>query len=104
MSDRDFVFTAPLWRWQSASGPGSWHFVTVPTEMAVEIRLRTIDRRKGFGSVRVAATIGGTTWRTSIFPAANLDSYLLPVKAAVRKAEGIDADDTVYVSISLIAD
>ena len=99
----EFRFIAELWRWQSASGPGAWHFVTLPADMAVEIRLRGMDgRRKGFGSVRVEATIGGTTWRTSIFPASNLDSYLLPVKAAVRRAEAIDAGDAVPVGIDLL--
>jgi hypothetical protein len=102
VSGHDFVFSAKLWRWQSASAPAAWYFLTLPADMAVEIRLRATDRRKGFGSVRVEATIGATTWRTSIFPASNLDSYLLPVKAAVRRAEGLEAEDAAEVGINLL--
>jgi hypothetical protein len=60
--------------------------------------IRTVDagpRRTGFGSLRVTARIGGTAWETSIFPAAGLKSYLLPVKAAVRKAERLTEGKTV---------
>jgi Domain of unknown function (DUF1905) len=102
VTPREFAFDAELWRWQSTSAPAAWHFLTLPVEMAVEIRLRTMGRRKGFGSVRVEAAIGGSVWRTSIFPAANLDSYLLPVKASVRKAEHIAAGDPVAATLSIL--
>ena len=73
-----------------SEGKGSWHFLTVPPEQAVEIRLAATAAagpRRGFGSVRVAATIEGVTWRTSIFPQKS-GGYLLPVKAAVRRQGG----------------
>ena len=44
-------------------------------------------RTGGFGSVRISATIGATTWQTSIFASKDVGGYLLPLKAAVRKAE-----------------
>ena len=55
--------TAPLWLW--SEGKGRWHFVTVPAEQAVEIRLAAAASgpRRGFGSVRVAAAIGDVAWR-----------------------------------------
>lgn len=76
--------------------------MTLPEEAAAEIRLRTIGVRRGFGSVRVDVRIGGSHWRTSIFRSSGQDSYILPVKAAVRKAEGIDDGDLVSVSLTLI--
>lgn len=42
---------------------------------------------RGFGSVRVRATIGGTPWTTSVFPAT--DGYVLPVKRGARDAEAV---------------
>lgn len=78
--------SARLWRWHG--GNASWYFLTLPGEVADEIR--AVDagpRRLGFGSLRVTARIGATSWQTSIFPSRQHDSYLLPVKAAVRKAE-----------------
>lgn len=92
--------TAPLWLW---SGNGAtWHFVTIPPEEAVEIRLESAASgiRRGFGSVRVAASIKGVEWRTSIFPQ-KTGGYILPVKAAVRRDAGIAAGDEVTVLIDL---
>ena len=73
--------TAPLWIWNE--GTGSWHFITVPPEEACELRAHGLTERRGFGSVRVEAPIGGVAWRTSVFPQKS-GGYLLPVKAAVR--------------------
>lgn len=92
--------TAPLWLWSGEGG--SWHFVTIPPEKAVEIRLESAASgiRRGFGSVRVAASINGVDWRTSIFPQKS-GGYILPVKAAVRRDAGIAAGDEVTVLIDL---
>lgn len=94
------IVTAPLWFW--SGGNGSWHFVTIPAEQAVEIRLESAASgvRRGFGSVRVAASINGVHWRTSIFPQKS-GGYVLPVKAAVRRDAGIAAGDEVTVMIEL---
>jgi hypothetical protein len=82
--------TGPVRRW---SGDAAWYFLTVDAELSDEIRGRT--ERVGFGSVKVQATIGATTWSTSVFPDAASGCYVLPVKAAVRRAEGIDDGDVV---------
>lgn len=84
--------TAPLWVWNGEKG--SWHFLTVPAEQAVEIRVQTLGPRTGFGSVRVEAAIGEVSWRTSIFPQKD-GGYVLPVKAEVRRRAGIHAGDEV---------
>ena len=79
---------AELWE-HSPGEPGSWHFVTVPADLAEELTLES-GPPAGFGSVRVEVRVGGTTWRTSIFP--NSDgTYVLPVKKAVRRAEDLHA-------------
>lgn len=77
---------ARLWRW--SGGKASWHFLTLPASVSREIRLVDAGpHRAGFGALRVEATIGGSTWETSIFPSSKHDAYLLPVKASVRKSE-----------------
>ena len=90
--------TAPIWLW--SEGKGSWHFLTLPPGEAVELRLAATAAgpRRGFGSIRVAATINGVTWRTSIFPQ-KTGGYILPIKAEVRRQAGIAAGDAVTVSI-----
>jgi hypothetical protein len=98
---RLLTVTAPLWLWSGEGG--SWHFITIPAEEAVEIRLESAASgiRRGFGSVRVEASVGEVAWRTSVFPLKS-GGYLLPVKAAVRKKAGIGAGDEVTVTLELI--
>ena len=92
--------TAPLWLW--SEGQGSWHFLTVPPEQSVEIRAHSFgSSRRGFGSVRVEATINGVSWRTSVFPEKS-GGYILPVKADVRRRAGIYAGDEVTVELELL--
>jgi len=98
---------ARLWRWQGETGPAAWYFLTIAGEPADEIRAAAamgqwLDNGKGgFGSAKVKATIGGTSWRTSVFPQRESGGWLLPVKKAVRTAEAIDAGDVVRVRIEL---
>ena len=91
--------TAPLWVWNG--GKASWHFLTVPADQAVEIRVATLGPRSGFGSVRVEATVGDVRWRTSIFPQKE-GAYLLPVKAEVRRRAGIGPGDDVTFTLDLV--
>ena len=102
----DFTVTTSLWRWQSATAPAAWFFVTIAGDVADAIRLAAIsgqwlDGRKGFGSARVDVQIGDTRWKTSVFPHKESGGWLLPIKAAVRKAEEIAEGDAVTVTVSL---
>jgi len=92
--------TAPIWVW--SEGKGRWHFLTITPDEAIEIRLAAsaAGPRRGFGSVRVVATINGVSWRTSIFPQKD-GGYILPLKADVRRRAGIVAGDEVYVTLDL---
>jgi hypothetical protein len=97
----DVVFEAELWIWD-ARRADSWTFVSLPEEVSDEIRDLAADGpRRGFGSVRVRVTIGGSTWKTSVFPDAGKGRYVLPVKRAVRQAEGLDTGDVVTVRLAL---
>ena len=93
--------TGVVWLW--GEGKGSWHFLTIPPEQAVEIRLAAAacGPRRGFGSVRVTAATHGLTWRTSIFPQKS-GGYILPIKAAVRARTGISAGDEAVVTLDLL--
>ena len=96
-----FETTATLWRWQSARPGTSWHFLTIEGQVSAEIRFTALGRTGGFGSIRVEARIGGTVWNTSIFPQRESGGFILPVKAAVRKAEGIGEGDEVEVELRI---
>ena len=94
-----FEFTAPLWRYP---GEGGWHFVSLPPEICDDIADVTVGIRAGFGSVRVAATVGTTSWRTSIFPDSKTGSYLLPVKKEVRNAEKLETGDDIRARVQIV--
>jgi hypothetical protein len=91
-------FSALVWQWRE----GSWRFVTVPEAVSDEVDEVVGDRVGGFGAVRVEVTVGGSVWRTSLFPSAEAGAYVLPVKKAVRVAEGLDDGATAQVSIRLV--
>jgi hypothetical protein len=93
-----YEFTAALYEW---TGPAAWHFVTVPVAISDEIDARTEGFTNGFGSVRVRVRIGGSEWATSLFPDSKQQAYVLPIKKAVRVAEGIAPGDEARVRIEL---
>ena len=92
-----YEFEATLWRWRE---DGAWHFLTLPQDVADEIDDRTAVRA-GFGSVKVEVTVGASTWRTSIFPSRDAESFILPVKKAVRVAEGCGEGDRIRVRLAV---
>ena len=101
------TITASLWIWTTDKAPASWHFLTLDGEVAEAIHALALMRRleggrkRGWGSINVRATVGDTSWETSIFPAKELGGWLLPVKATVRKAEGLVAGDLVAVVVEV---
>ncbi|PKB19071.1 uncharacterized protein DUF1905 [Novosphingobium kunmingense] len=95
--------TAPLWRWSGNSG-GSWHFLTIDGAAGEALSGTALMRRMertigGFGSLKVSATIGETAFSTSVFPS-KAEGWILPVKASVRKAEGLAEGDAVTVDLA----
>lgn len=95
-----YLFEAEAWLWDARQGD-SWVFVSLPEEASGEIREVAGALPRGFGSVRVTVTLGATVWKTSIFPDAKAGVYVLPLKKAVRKAEAVEAGDTVTVKVEL---
>jgi Domain of unknown function (DUF1905) len=97
--------TGPLWRWTTDKAPAAWHFVTIDGAAGEALSATALMRRLerslgGFGSLKVTATIGDSAFKTSVFPAKEL-GWLLPVKASVRKAEGIGEGDVVEVRLEV---
>ena len=102
----DWTFTGPMWLWRGNAKDGTptktaWHFITIDGDVAEAIRAAAPGRTAAWGSVYVSVTIGATAWRTSVFPSKNVSGYLLPVKASVRKAEGLSEGDAVTVRLTL---
>lgn len=102
MIDLSFSFSGECWLWKTEKA--AWHFVTLPKEKSEEIAFFNENmsvKKRGWGSVRVVATIGATEWKTSIFPQAKEGTYILPIKADVRKAENILESNIVQVTLKI---
>jgi hypothetical protein len=102
MTPATFAFAAPLWLWDFEGGT-AWVFVTLPEEISAVIRAVPRAPKPGFGSIRVEVRLGESRWSTSIFPDSKVGRYILPIKKAVRMAEGVDVDDTVEVTLTTLA-
>lgn len=98
MLEPEFTFSAAVWLYE---GPAAWHFLTLPADVAEEIEDLPVAQPKAFGSHPVRVTIGSTEWETSVFKDTKRESYVLPLKAAVRRAEKIEDGDTVECRLAL---
>lgn len=99
----EYPFEAPVWVW---SGKSAWYFVTLPVEMSKHIKALFSPQgapRRGFGSVAVVARIGGTRWKTSIFPSREVQSYILPLKSHIRTQEQLTEGTTAHVILEIDA-
>jgi Domain of unknown function (DUF1905) len=89
-------FSGEIWFWR---GPAPHHFVTVPDEECGALEAASAFVTYGWGMIPVAAQIGATEWTTSLFPKDG--RYIVPVKASVRKAEGLELGDIVTVRLTV---
>jgi hypothetical protein len=99
--DLSFSFTGKCWLWQ---GKGAWYFITLPLDKSEEIKFFSVNnsaKRRGWGAVRVIASIGNTDWETSIFPYKKQQAYILPLKAEIRKKEQIIQNSDVTVKLKI---
>jgi hypothetical protein len=96
---KSFEVKGKVWRY---SGPAAWFFVYVPLDLSRRIKDAARNKKKvGFHFVKVKATIGKTSWNTTLFPTKD-GPYLLAIKADVRHKESIAEGDSVKVKCLLI--
>lgn len=95
----NYNFKAKLWLYPGESA--NWHFITVPKTESQHIRETYSAFKKGWGSLPVIVTIQKITWETSIFPDTKSGTYLLPIKAAIRRTLGIQVNDAITLKIQI---
>lgn len=91
----DFDFDGPVIEWR---GPAPFYFVRIPEDESADIKFAA----KGveyWGQVPVRVRIGDTEFKTALFPKDG--QYLIPLKDVVRKAEGIELDMVLSVSLDV---
>lgn len=77
-----YEFEAILWQYE---GPGGWFFVSLPPKLSVKIRSQFKTEERGWGRLNVSAEINFIRWDTSIWYDTKRETYLLPMKAEIRK-------------------
>lgn len=92
----ELEFTDAVFEWR---GPAPYHFVWVPEDEADEIQDVAAAITYGWGMIRVAVTIGATTWTTALWPKDG--RYVVPLKDKVRNAERIGLGDVVTVQLQI---
>lgn len=89
-------FSGTIWFWR---GPAPWYFVTVPAQQCRDLRAISSSVSYGWGVIPVQVRIGKTVWTTSLFPKDG--SYIVPIRASARKAEGLEEGDDVTVQLDI---
>lgn len=92
-------FSGKLWKY---GGESSWWFISLPVEDSEDLEQFCSHRKRDFGSIRVTAQIGETSWLTSVFRDSKSNTYLLPVKANVRSKEKLVEKSTYEVTIAVV--
>jgi Domain of unknown function (DUF1905) len=94
--------TGPVWLWRAEPpAKGAWYFLTISDDASAVIRRQAEGRSNGWGSIKVTATIGSTSWQTSLFPSKTVGGFLLPIKGDVRKKEDIGEGSEVEALIAI---
>ncbi len=95
MRDLDFEMQGPVVEWR---GPAPFYFLALPVEDSEDLKVAA-KGMEYWGQVPVVVRIGATDFTTALFPKDG--RYLLPLKDAVRRAEGIDVEDVLTVALTL---
>lgn len=89
-----YEFIAITWKY---GGPNSWVFISLPNKIAEEIRTNFKHEEKGWGRLPAKVQIGNSTWVSAIWFDTKMNTYLLPLKANIRKKENIEIDKNLKV-------
>ena len=92
----DFTFSAEMIEWR---GPAPFYYLPIPKDICEEIKAAAKLLSYGWGVIPVTATIGKTTFTTSLFPKDGI--YLVPIKNAVRLPENLELGMKARVKLSL---
>lgn len=91
----ELEFSGEVWEWR---GPAPFYFVTVPELESIDLHDVARAVTYGWGMIPVRIQIGRTRWATALWPKDG--GYVVPLKAKVRRAEGIEEGDVVTVRLT----
>lgn len=92
----DLSFSAEVVEWR---GPAPFYFVVAPPEESEWLTGIMREVTYGWGMIPVAGRVGRTGFTTSLWP--RKGTWWVPLKDAVRRAEGIELGDVIEVELSV---
>ena len=90
------AFSGRVIEWR---GPAPYYFVPVPEQESADIHEVAAMATYGWGVIPVEVRMGEVAFETSLFPKDG--GYLLPLKNAVRKPQGLSEGDHVTVEMTI---
>lgn len=97
----NYEFSAKPYHYSSTPEMTGWTFVALPKELSIEIRENFKMQEEGWGRLKATIKVGKSEWNTAIWFDTKEDTYLLPLKTAIRKKEKIELGKEVTVIINL---
>ncbi len=91
-----FTFTSTPWRYEAPSG---WYFVSLPLKLSTEIRRAFKSEEAGWGRLKATARIGAAEWKTAVWFDTKKKTYVLPLKAEIRKSESIQVGKSLKITV-----
>lgn len=91
-----YRFSSKPWKYEGQSG---WVFISLPEKLSKEIRDTFKTMEEGWGRLSAIACIGNTEWKTAIWYDTKANTYLLPLKAEIRRKENVMIDKPVRVIV-----
>jgi uncharacterized GH25 family protein len=93
--EKNFTFTSTITKYP---GLGGWFFVQLPQKYYNTFK--SMKKKIGYGFIPIKATVGKTTWQTSLLPGKGM--YFIALKAEVRKKEKLSLGDKIKISFKLL--
>ena len=92
-----YEFISSIWKSPSAS----WHFASLPESLSKEIRNNHQWEEEGWGRLKIIACINKLNWETAIWFDTKLNTYLLPIKAEIRRKQNIKPKQELSITLYL---
>jgi len=96
-----FEFFAKTYHYSTTDEMCGWTFVSLPHELSVEIRDNFKSLEEGWGRMKVTAKLGSSEWQTAIWFDTKQNTYLLPLKAKIKKQENVLLGEDVRIIIRI---
>jgi hypothetical protein len=94
----EWTFVGEIIEWR---GPSPYYYLPMPAEDSDDLKFEARGLEY-WGQVGVVVTVGDTEFTTAVFPKDG--RYLVPLRDAVRRAEGLEVGMSVEATVALNRD